>query len=212
MRTADLDLHDQAPDSAPDRAAVTSAIEGAERVVVSGPVPALGAVLAALHRTDRLAVPVSWRPSDDPLARGLARSLGFDADGNLAEADRRERSLIRDDRGGVLLARGRVSALVAEGRPRTAGRFGAHAYHDDQRVADGEIARIDVRPDWSATDSLKVTVHRALLRRGTTTHGRAIQIACDEAQVEVDGVALSRPVTKLTWYADHRLRWNPVGT
>ncbi|MDQ4036848.1 MAG: hypothetical protein M3313_00475 [Actinomycetota bacterium] len=209
---AELDFSMLPPDTAPDRDAVKQAIAEAEQVSVSGPVCALGAVLVALHRRDRLDVAVAWTPSADPLASGLSRTWGLDRAGRLSGASVKTYGLIRDDQGGVLLARGRITAATdaSTSRRPTASRFGAQIYHDEQRVADGEIQRVDVRPDWNGVDSLKVNVHKQLLRRGEITLGRAVQVACDRARVEIDGVPFPRPMTKWTWYADARLRWHLI--
>jgi len=206
---AELDFSELSPDSAPDRDEVKNAVARAEQVSVSGPVSALGAVLAALLRRDRLDVGVAWTPSPDPLASGLSRTWGVDATGRLSGESTRTYGLVRDDQGGVLLARGRITATPTASGPRApaASRFGAQIYHDEKRVADGEIQRVDVRPDWAAVDTLKVNVHKQLWRRGDITQGRAIQVACDPARIEVDGAPFPRPMTRWTWYADSRLRW-----
>jgi hypothetical protein len=86
-------------------------------------------------------------------------------------------------------------------------RFGAQAYCDDVRVADGQITRLDVRPDWTAVDRLTVAVMTVPLRPVQRAGGRALQIACAPAQVVRDGVAFDREVTRWTWYADDRVRW-----
>lgn len=207
-----LDFSDLSPDAAPDKDTIRAALVEAESVSVAGPVAALSGVLAALDRLERLDLGVAWLPSEDSLAAGLSRTWGVDRQGRLSGASGaspRTLGLVRDDHGGVLLARGRVTSLPkpAGSRGPTYSRFGAQIYHDEKRVADGEIMRVDVRPDWTIDDRLKVTVHKQLLRRGEISQGRAIQIACDEAQVEIDGVPYPRPVTKWTWYADPRLRW-----
>lgn len=211
---AELDFSDLAPDTAPDRDMVKKALTQAEQVSVAGPVSALGAVLVALHRRERLDIGVAWKPTSDPLASGLSRTWDLDASGRLSGDSARTYGLIRDDQGGILLARGRITALPAEpgGRVRTAARFGAQIYHDDQRVADGVIQRVDVRPEWSEVDTLKVNVHKQPWRRGEITLGRAIQVACDEARIEIDGVPFPRPMTRWTWYADARLRWTLLST
>ncbi|MBA3368635.1 MAG: hypothetical protein H0T99_08230 [Geodermatophilaceae bacterium] len=210
---ADLDFGDLAPDTAPDRNAVKRAIASAEQVSVAGPVSALGAVLVALHRRDRLDIGVAWTPSSDPLAAGLSRTWGVDPAGQLTGERSRTLGLVRDDQGGVLLARGRVTSSPTKTGARDAGsRFGAQIYHDSQRVADGVIKRVDVRPDWSSVDTLTVNVHKQLWRRGDISHGRAIQVACDPAVIEIDGVRFPRPMTKWTWYADPRLRWTLIST
>ncbi len=204
-----LDFGDLTPDQAPDKEQVKRALSVADDVTVVGPVSALGTVLATLTRLNRLDLGVAWIPSEDPLAAGLARTLGIDNQGRLTPGSQRLLSLVRDDHGGVLLARGRLTSLPKQaGTPgSTYGRFGAQIHHDKQKVADGEIMRVDVRPDWTGQDRLKVNVHKQLWRRGEITLGRAIQVACDEAQVEIDGVRYPRPVTTWTWYADNRFRW-----
>jgi len=213
----ELDFTDLAPDTAPDQDEVKRAVAEADRLSVAGPVCALGAVLAALRRRGRLDVAVSWIPSGDPLASGLSRTWGVDAGGRLSGESSRTLRLVCDDRGGVLLARGRITAAqptqpapTALRGGRAGSRFGAQIYHDDQRIADGEIMRVDVRPDWSGVDTLRVNVHKQLWRRGEITHGRAVQVACDAALIEIDGVPFARPMTKWTWYADSRLRWTLI--
>ena len=74
-------------------------------------------------------------------------------------------------------------------------------------MADGEITRIDVRPDWRAVDTIGVTVMLQPLRPTRQTSGRAVQMASDPARIVRDGVPYPRPVTRWTWYADHRVRW-----
>lgn len=210
----ELDFADLSPATAPDRDVVKRAMADAERVSVTGPVGALGTVLSVLHRSNRLEMGVSWTPTGDPLAEGLSRTLGLDVGGRMKGESVRTLSLIRDDQGGVLLARGRIQSLpkVAGTRGPSRSRFGAQIYHDDQLLADGEIQRLDVRPDWTAVDSLRVTVHKQLWRRGESTSGRAVQVACDPAEIEVDGVPFPRPMTTWTWYADPRLRWTLLST
>jgi hypothetical protein len=201
MPATQLDLRGLAAQQPPSRRHVASVVDDAEAVRVLGPVPALAAVLTRLWRTERLpGVPVSWQPADDTASTGLARALGV---GTGAE---RELPLVRDDHGGVLLAAGRVTAFGEQGRVLSR-RFGAQAYCDDRRVADGPITRIDVRPDWTAVDRLSVAVVTLPLRPVGRETGRALQIACAPAQVLRDGVPFDREVTKWTWYADDRVRW-----
>jgi hypothetical protein len=201
MPAVQLDLRGLAAEQPPSRRHVASVVDDAEAVHVLGPVPALAAVLARLWRKERLpGVPVSWVPADDAASTGLARALG------VGSGTERELPLVRDDHGGVLLAHGRVQA-AGEPRRALARRFGAQAYHDDQRVADGPITRIEVRPDWTAVDRISVAVVTVPLRPARRTTGRALQVACAPAQVLRDGVPFEREVTKWTWYADDRVRW-----
>ena len=204
MAVTQFDLRGLAPAQGPSRRHVASVVDTADAVHVLGPVPGLAAVLARLWRKERLpAVPVSWTPAGDPASTGLARAL------DVGSGAARELPLVRDDHGGVLLSAGRVQA-AGEQRGVLGRRLGAQAYHDDQQVADGPVTRIDVRPDWTAVDSIAVAVATLPLRRARRTTGRALQIACAPAQVFRDGVPFDREVTKWTWYADDRVRWRLV--
>jgi hypothetical protein len=195
-----LDLRGLEPGQAPARESVAPAAD-ADALLVRGPVAALAAVLAALHKAGRTAdAPVSWEPADDPHSVGLARALGV---GTGAE---RQLGLVRDDHGGVLLHHGRIEADTP-GRRSLSSRLGLQAHHDDIKVADGEVTRIDVRPDWTAVDTIGVTVMVQPLRPTRRTSGRALQVASDPARVLRGGVPYPRPVSGWTWYADHRVRW-----
>ena len=205
MAARRFDLRGLAEGQGPSKRHVASVVDAAEEIVVQGPVQALAAVLARLWRTERLpAVPVGWEPADDGASTGLARSLG------IGSAGERELPQVRDDHRGVLLHAGRVEAVAQPGRRvvRPLGRrFGAQAHHDAARVADGPITRIDVRPDWTRVDTIGVAVLTQPLRPVRRTSGRALQVACEPAQVLRDGVPFDREVTRWTWYADDRVRW-----
>ena len=105
-----------------------------------------------------------------------------------------------------LSAPGRIAAF-GEQRRVMSRRFGAQAYCDDVRVADGPITRIDVRPDWAAIDRISVAVVTLPLRPVRRATGRALQLAAEPVQVVRDGVPFDREVTTWTWYADDRVRW-----
>jgi hypothetical protein len=173
----------------------------ADEVRVRGPVHGLSAVLAVLLKAGRTAqVPVAWEPAGDKDSTGLARDLG------IGTGAPRDLSLVRDDHGGVLLHHGRIEA-AGDGRRALSRRLGLQAHHDDIRVADGEVTRIDVRPDWHAVDTIGVTVIIQPLRPTQRTSGRALQVASDPARIVRDGVPYPRPVHRWTWYADERVRW-----
>jgi hypothetical protein len=200
MSSVELDLRRLDPGQAP-RDAVLAPAEGADALVVRGPVHALSAVLAKLLKAGRSAqVPVAWEPGADRDSVGLARALG------IGTGDPRDLTLVRDDHGGVLLHHGRLEAN-GDGRRSLSRRLGLQAHHDDIKVADGEITRIDVRPEWQAVDTIAVTVMTLPLRPTRQTTGRALQVACDPARIVRDGVPYPRPVTRWTWYADDRVRW-----
>lgn len=200
MSAVQLDLRRLEPGRAPRPEDVAAARDAAS-VAVRGPVPALAAVLTVLLKADRTAlVPVAWDPSGDKDSLALARDIG------VGTGEERELSLVRDDHGGVLLHHGRVEA-AGDGRRALSRRLGLQAHHDDIKVADGEVTRIDVRPDWRAVDTIGVTVMLQPLRPTRHTSGRALQVASDPARIVRDGVPYPRPVTRWTWYADDRVRW-----
>jgi hypothetical protein len=200
MASVELDLRRLEPGEAP-RDSDVAAVRDAESVVVRGAVPALAAVLTQLPKADRTAlVPVAWEPAGDKSSLALARDIG------VGTGEPRDLCLVRDDHGGVLLHHGRIEA-AGDGRRSLSRRLGLQAHHDDIKVADGEITRIDVRPDWQAVDTIGVTVMMQPLRPTRHTSGRALQAASDPARIVRDGVPYPRPVTRWTWYADHRVRW-----
>jgi len=200
MASVELDLRRLVPSEAP-RAADVEAARTADSLRVRGPVSGLAAVLTVLLKADRSAdVPVAWEPSADKASAALAVDLG------IGSGDPRSLTLVRDDHGGVLLHHGRVEA-AGPGRRALSRRIGLQAHHDEIKVADGEITRIDVRPAWDAVDTIGVTVMTLPLRPTRRTSGRALQIASDPARIVRDGVPFTRPVSRWTWYADERVRW-----
>jgi hypothetical protein len=201
MSRVDVDLRGLEPGSAPLPAQVADVAAG-DAVLVRGPVPALAAALSALLRAGRAAeVPVAWEPADDSSSTGLARALGIGTGGE------RELPLVRDDHGGVLLHHGRLEPWSEDARRMLGRRLGLQAHHDDQKIADGRVTRLDVRPDWTAVDTIAVGVMTVPLRPVRRTTGRAVQVASDPARVIRDGVPYPRQVTRWTWYADYRVRW-----
>jgi hypothetical protein len=200
MASVELDLRRLEPSESPRQSDVAPAAD-ADSVLVRGPVPALAAALALLLKGGRSAdVPVSWEPIRDKASADLAAEL------EIGTGSPRTLTLVRDDHGGVLLHHGRVEA-AGDGRRSLSRRIGLQAHHDDLKIADGEITRIDVRPDWDAVDTIGVTVMTLPLRPTQRTSGRALQIASDPARIVRDGVPFPRPVTRWTWYADERVRW-----
>ncbi len=200
MPDLQLDLRRLEPGQAPRPEDVAAAAD-ADALRVRGPVAALAAVLTVLLKAQRTAlVPVTWEPAGDKASVGLARDIG------VGSGEARDLCLVRDDHGGFLLHHGRVEA-AGDGRRSLSRRLGLQAHHDDIKVADGEITRIDVRPDWTAVDTIAVTVMTLPLRPTNRTSGRALQVASDPARVIRDGVRYPRPVQRWTWFADDRVRW-----
>lgn len=179
-----------------------------DRLVLTADVTGLNAVLVRLIRREQVAdTPIGWVPDVDRASRELSARLGLPARPTLA-ADMatgdeiREVRLVRDDHGGLLLHRGRLTGWAG------AASFGAQSYHDDVLAANGSVRRIEVSPDYRVDCGLvAVVVPPRRLRRAMTSTGRSLQTACDEALSTVDGLPFPRPVTRWTWYADPRQHW-----
>lgn len=98
--------------------------------------------------------------------------------------------LVRDDVGGVLLARAEL------------GPVDGIAYVDAACVLRGVADRITVAPDRAKGLAVTVTQRRlgGLRRRSTTTLGRAVQIGSTPTTVVSDGTAYPRAMDRWTFY------------
>ena len=98
--------------------------------------------------------------------------------------------LVRDDVGGILLARGELAPVDGI------------VYVDAQCVLRGAAERIIVRPDRAKGLAATVTERRwaGLRRRSTTTLGRAVQIAAAPTTVTSDANDYPRPMDRWTYY------------
>lgn len=198
--------------SGADRAELDRMLDdlGDRVLVLSADVPALNAVVLRLVRREQVSeTAIGWVADLDRDSRDFAERLGLPPRPTLA-ADVasgpavRKVGLVRDDHGGVLLHRGRLTGWDG------AKSFGAQSYHDDAMIADGAVRRIEVTPHRSSPDAVIAQVVRpGLLGRSTTSRstGRSVQTACDEVLSTVDGEPHPRPVRKWTWYADPRQHW-----
>ncbi|WP_153504435.1 hypothetical protein [Cumulibacter manganitolerans] len=192
--------------AAPGRDEVRAAVKAAgdEGLAVSGSLASLSLLVEGLRRAGALpGTPVAFLPgpSADAATHDLADLLALPRtlDEALASAPT-ELPLARNDIGGVLLHE--ASFIPAAGRT-----FGVQAYHDDERIADGTVRRIDVRIDYAAQARLLATVTPPSGRRRTsTTAGRAVQLATDPVAMVVDGRA-PEEVDGRTWYVDDREHW-----
>ena len=154
------------------------------RVIVHGDDADLASVLVRLLRRDRLDVEVAYLPAVRRSAVATAWGLPRDLD---LHAPAKPTPLIRDDSGGVLVGRGVIRDLEGE------------AYCDNILVLRGRARRLVAVP---GPDGVSVLPGRNV--RAAT--GRALQIGCVEAFVEVEGVPHPRPVTRWTWYR-HTSDW-----
>lgn len=194
----------------PDRQGLDAVLDSEPAaLLLSSDVPALNALVLRLARREQAtAVTVGWIPDLDRDSSELGAGFGLPHQPALA-ADAaatgpvRQIGMVRDDHGGVLLHRGRLT-------PGTGMTFGAQSYHDDAKVTDGKVRRIEVRPDHTGAVAVSVdVVRRGRFGRAQTARstGRSIQVASDPVVCTVDGVPHPRPVTKWTWYADPRQHW-----
>lgn len=165
----------------------------AGRLLVIGDDADLAAVVLRLLRRDLLgAVEVAYA---SPQGRTAFTDLW-----NLPRGDRAATAartgtaaavpLVRDDVGGVLLARGELAPVDGV------------TYVDAERVLGGSAERITVRPDRAKGLAVTVTQRRlgGLRRRSVTTPGRAVQFGTAPTTVTVDGAAYPRPMDRWTFY------------
>lgn len=165
---------------------------GDRRLIVHGTDADLNAVVLRLLRTERLTeVPVAYVPTDP--ASAVARLWDLPTDPGRAldlalsgDADRV--SLVRDDVGGVLIGLGSLGPVRGVG------------YADDTVVLRGQASRIEVAPDNELGLVVRVTHKRLFTKKVITTPSRAFQLGCLPVQVNLDGIAHPRPMTKWTWY------------
>ncbi|NUT96885.1 MAG: hypothetical protein HOY78_33165 [Saccharothrix sp.] len=165
---------------------------GDRRLIVHGTDADLNAVVLRLLRTERLTeVPVAYVPTDP--SSGVARLWDLPTDPGRAldlalsgDADRV--SLVRDDVGGVLIGLGSLGPVRGVG------------YADDTVVLRGQASRIEVAPDNELGLVVRVTHKRLFTKKVITTPSRAFQLGCLPVQVNLDGIAHPRPMTKWTWY------------
>jgi hypothetical protein len=170
-----------------------STVDG-RRLVVLGDLAGLRTVLLRLLRRDRLRATEVAAIVDSPQWTdmvGLPRDPVAAA--RLAGTGQpRPLGLVRDDQGGIVLC-GAVLRPVPPAR-----RFGIRAYVEDTRLVDERIRELAVRP----TDA-GVRASAALgWRRHRAVTGRAVTVGCEPAAVTVDGVPLSNPRRRATFWYD----------
>jgi hypothetical protein len=128
----------------------------------------------------RLGLPTG-RPAQLALARtGDARLVG----------------VLRDDSGGVCVSAATLTPW-ADGEP-----WWVRAVVDDQRLCDGTVRRLSVSRVGPAELAAEVRIGRLRSRRRT---GRAVQLACDPAQIVADGIGRERPRSRRTFWSEPKL-------
>jgi hypothetical protein len=157
-------------------------------LVVHGSDTDLASVVLRLLRTDRLAIPVGYVPTDprSPVARlwGLPEDTVTAAlDGDVARFP-----LLRDDNGGVLVGLGLL--------PKVRGTM----YCDDQTPLRGAATRVEVTPHPEHGLRVRV-VRKGLLRTTVDVYlGRAAQFGGEPVAPVHDGITHPRSLNRWTWY------------
>lgn len=183
-------------------AEVDAALDGldASRLVIdAAELAGLNLVLARLQRAGRLAeletAVLLGQP--DPYLAGLG--LPADRAGQLALArtgSARLVGVVRDDSGGVCVSAAELTAWHPD-RP-----WWVRAVVDDQRLCDGEVRRLSMRRLGPAELAAEVQLGRFRSRR---RRGRALQLACDPAQIVADGIGRERPRSRRTFWSEPKL-------
>jgi hypothetical protein len=179
--------------------AVLAQLDGHRLVIDSTEVAGLNLVLARLRRAGRLAELETAVLLDRP-ARYLAE-LGLPADraGQLALARAGQARLVGvvcDDSGGVCVS----DATLTPWQP--AEPWWVRAVVDDQRLCDGQVRSLTMRRTGPAELLAEARIGRFRVRR---QRGRALQLACDPAQVVADGIGRERPRSRRTFWSEPKL-------
>jgi hypothetical protein len=164
----------------------------AGRLLVLGDDGDLNAVVLRLLRRNLLgAVEVAYAPKSRTTFTDLWNLPHGRRAVAVARSDRAPPvPLVRDDVGGVLLARAELSPVDGI------------AYVDAACVLRGVADRITVAPDRAKGLAVTLTQRRlgGLGRRSTTTLGRAVQIGSTPTTVVSDGTAYPRAMDRWTFY------------
>lgn len=183
-------------------AEVDAALEqtDAHRLVIdAAEVAGLSLVLARLQRAGRLAELETAVLLGQPDPYLAALGLPADRAGQLALVRAgipRLVGVVRDDSGGVCVSAAQLTPWNPD-RP-----WWVRAVVDDQRLCDGEVRRLSMRRLGPAELEAEVRIGRFRSRR---RRGRALQLACDPAQIVTDGVGRERPRSRRTFWSEPKL-------
>ncbi len=104
--------------------------------------------------------------------------------------------VIKDDSGGVCVSGARLTPWVPEHD------WWVRAVVDDQPLCDGRVRAISVRHVGPSEVFAEVKIGRLRTR---SARGRALQLACDPAQIVTDGIARERSRSRRTFWAEPKL-------
>jgi hypothetical protein len=179
--------------------AVLERLDASRLVIDAAQLAGLNLVLARLLRAGRLGELETAVLLDRP-DRYLTR-LGVPADraGQLALARTGAARLVgvlRDDSGGVCVSAATLTPWTPD-QP-----WWVRAVVDDQRLCDGTVRRLSVSRLGPAELMAEVRIGRLRARR---RRGRAVQLACDPAQIVADGIGRERPRGRRTFWSEPKL-------
>jgi len=172
----------------------------ADRLLIDiAEVAGLNLALARLLRAGRLAELDTAVLLEQPV--GYLSALGLPADraGQLALAVAGRPRLVgvlRDDSGGLCIS----SATLTPWTPEQP--WWVRAVVDDQRLCDGAVRRLTVSRLGPSELVAEVRLGRLRSRR---RRGRAVQLACDPAQIVADGIGRERPRGRRTFWSEPKL-------
>jgi hypothetical protein len=107
--------------------------------------------------------------------------------------------VVKDDSGGICVDH---ACLVPAPPDSGTGGFGSwwiRAVVDDDRLADGNARALTMVR--TGPSELRATVRTGRVRQRTIT-GRSLQLACDPAMIDQDGVIRERPRSKRTFWSE----------
>lgn len=181
---------------------VLDAVQG-RRIALDLPLGDLGALLHRMMRRGEIETTETALLGPRPVSlSGLGLpSRSADAARLAVEGRPQTVGLLKDDSGGVLIDAARLSAWTEPGDPPRTGPFWLRAYVEDTPVSDGPATSLLV--ERVGRSLLRATAARpGRLRRVRVVEGRALQLACDDAQIVTDGVPRERPRDKRTWWCE----------
>jgi hypothetical protein len=183
----------------PEVDAALDRLDGHRLLIDTADVSGLNLVLGRLLRADRLAEQDTAVLLDRPVPYLVGLGLPPDRAGQLAlarTADCRLVGVLRDDSGGVCVEAATLTPWTP-GAP-----WWVRAVVDDQRLCDGQVRQLSVRRVGPSELVAEVRLGRLRTRR---RQGRALQLACDPAQIVADGIGRERPRSRRTFWSEPKL-------
>lgn len=190
--------------SAAEVDAALDRLDASRLVIDAAGVSGLNLVLARLRRADRLAELETAVLLDQPVRYLTRLGVPVDRPGQLALArtgDARPVGVLRDDSGGVCVSAATLTPWDAD-QP-----WWVRAVVDDQRLCDGAVRRLTVTRLGPAELLAEVWTGRLRIGRLRSRRrtGRAVQLACDPAQIVADGIGRERPRNRRTFWSEPKL-------